>query len=116
MQLMDNTVRNIKPEEYALTMYLLTLVNDKRSEQFTPGVVKVLNDGEMGSIEFITEKDRKFGKDIVQVMYVDEDNIDVLITLIEDNNGDLYELEFWKTNFKKLIKYPNPEEVVLVAA
>jgi hypothetical protein len=105
--------RQIKPEEFALAAHLLTLANDTRPEQSIPNLVKVLDDGEMGSIEFISTKERKYGNDIAQVRYIDVDNVVVLITLVEDSNGDLHELDFWKTNFDKLIKYPKPEEVIL---
>lgn len=110
---MNRIIRQIKFEELTLAKHLLTLANDASSKYKIPSLVKVLDDGEMGGIEFASAKERKYGKDIIQVRYIDADHVVVLITLEEDNNGDLYELEFWKTNFAKLIKYPKPEEVVI---
>ena len=105
--------RELNAKENLLIRHLLFLANDSRAELTLPNLVYVLEDGEMGSIKFTNNTDRMHGKNIVSVEYSDLDNILVLITLSEDQAGELFELDFWKTDFTKLVRYPSPEEVKL---
>ena len=54
---------------------------------------------------------RKYNRDLIQVSYVDKDDVLVLITLTIDNFSNLFELEFWQTDFSSLINYPKPDQV-----
>ncbi|MDR0697788.1 MAG: hypothetical protein LBG28_01000, partial [Tannerella sp.] len=68
--------------------------------------VRPMNDGGMGSILIINkndESDRIFGEQIGECCFVDEDGIDVVVSLNIDNKGNLFELDIWKTNFSPLI-------------
>lgn len=103
--------RILNMDEELLIKQLLTLANDNRANLPLPKMVDVLEDGEMGSIRFSKGQDRKYGKDIFAVEYIDSDNNLVLITLTEDNLGDIFELDFWKTDFSRLITYPTPDKV-----
>jgi len=68
----------------------------------------------MGSIRFVSSNpNRAYYSDLVQVEYLDVDNVQVIITLTIDNHQELFELEFWKVNFERLVRYPNPEEVLV---
>lgn len=104
--------RKIRQDEQALVKQLLSLSGRKLE---TPEIVVQLDDGGMGSIRFPTAKtsERRYGRDVIQVSYKDTDDVLVIIALIEDNNGDLYELEFWKTDFKPLNRYPTPSDIVV---
>jgi hypothetical protein len=42
---------------------------------------------------------------------VDQDGVMVSITINTDQHGELYELDFWKTNFSPLSRYPEPSQV-----
>ena len=105
--------RRIKNEELQLTRHLLGLVNDRRASESLPEFIEEMNDGGMGSIQFGDRSGRAFGRDIVQVKYIDSDNVPVLITLIDDNVGELFELEFWKVDNNRLINYPVPKQVTI---
>ena len=69
-----------------------------------------MHDGGMGSIRFLSadRSMRKFGKQIAATEYIDEDGVLVSITINTDNQGDLFEVDFWKTDFSVLRRYPNP--------
>ena len=53
-------------------------------------------------------------RDLIQASYKDKDEAEVLITLTLDNYNNLYELEFWKTDFSELIDYPKPNQVQII--
>lgn len=93
---------------------MLMLADDNRSDTDLPQLVQDMDDGGMGSIQFGRRADRKFGRDIVQVRYIDLDNTPIFITLIEDSSGDLFELEFWKVDNSRLLKYPPPSDTELL--
>jgi hypothetical protein len=104
--------RKLDEKEYHLIKHLLSLVSDKRGNIELPVFVEDMNDGGMGSIQFGSRNGRCFGRDVVQVKYIDRDDVPVFITLIEDDQGALFELEFWKVNFEKLVEFPTPTQVV----
>lgn len=72
-----------------------------------------LADGGMGSIRLTDKLDRarKMGRELVTAEYIDEDRVPVLISVNLDEDGRLFELDFWKVDFNPLKRYPRPEEV-----
>ena len=71
-------------------------------------LVSEMNDGNMGSLYLyppgITENNQRlFGQQISEYIFKDRDNIDVIASLNLDNNGMLFELDVWKTNFTPTI-------------
>jgi len=106
--------RDLTKNEKILTSFLLKKLN---LVTVLPDRVEQLDDGGMGTIRFLFDNsstDRKFQKDLIQVAYKDEDNITVLITLTLDNFNNLFELDFWKTDFSSLKVYPTPDKVELM--
>src|SRR4249920_2686084 len=103
--------RALNDQESTLLKHLLNLVHDSRAQSKLPEFIEVMDDGGMGSIQFGDRLGRTFGRDIVQVKYIDTDNTPVFITLIEDNFGALFELEFWKVDNSKLLTYPSINQV-----
>ena len=66
-----------------------------------------MKDGGMGSLLFYSKtKEPKFGKTAAEYWFKDSDGIDVTARLNLDQNGELYELDVWKTDFSKLKKWP----------
>lgn len=67
-------------------------------------------DGGMGSLylfkEFSNNDQRAFSKQVSECLFTDKDGVTVIASLNIDNNGDLYELDLWKTDFSPLIKLP----------
>jgi hypothetical protein len=66
----------------------------------------------MGSINLNNSDTDLYDCDLIQAEYTDADKIPVVISLTKDKNNKLLDLDFWKSDFSKLIKYPKPEELV----
>ncbi|MDH6354135.1 hypothetical protein M2132_000457 [Dysgonomonas sp. PH5-45] len=74
-------------------------------------LVKPMSDGDMGSLclctdDRVSEEKRFFGKIASECKFVDKDGVVVIASLIIDTDGNLFELDIWKTNFEKLIEIP----------
>ncbi|GFD83657.1 hypothetical protein KUL118_65190 [Tenacibaculum sp. KUL118] len=98
-------MRKIEDKEKEL---IISIINDKKE---VPNLVKDLNDGEMGSISFDLKNESKRFESIFKAEYLDSDNVLVDIELSVDKRGRLYELDFFKINFGKLITYPTFDEL-----
>jgi hypothetical protein len=72
-----------------------------------------MTDGGMGSVRFLasTGEKRSIGKIIAEAEYFDEDGILVSIVINADQQGNLYEIDFWKVDFSPLCKYPKPKDL-----
>ncbi len=104
-------IRKIREEEIVLAKHLLTLAN-KNPEDFSfPSDVDDYEGGVMGSINFTLGDSGDYAGDLVQVEYSDEDGVRVVITLTQNSKGELLDMDFWKENFSKLLKYPTTEKV-----
>lgn len=70
-----------------------------------------MDDGGMGSLYLFTKgetnKDRKFGEQVSEYQFTDEDGVEVVASLNVDDCGSLFELDIWKTDFSKLIRMPD---------
>jgi len=70
-------------------------------------LVVEMNDGGMGSLLLYPKgkmiEYRFFGEQIADYQFKDSDGIDVIVSLNIDTNGDLFELDLWKTNFSRLL-------------
>jgi hypothetical protein len=106
-------VRPIRKDEKDLIAYLLTRMPSKKSDHRIPEDVFDLADGGMGSIQF--NSDDKFGQDLVQVKYKDTDGQIVLITLVEGQSGQLFELDIWKVDFSPLNSFPKPDQLEMLS-
>jgi len=73
--------------------------------------VREMNDGEMGSLYLFPngeiKEGRILGKQVSEFQFTDRDGIEVIATLNLDDTGNLFELDIWKTDFSKLINFPN---------
>ena len=69
-----------------------------------------MNDGKMGSLYLFpngeVKENRILGKQISEFQFKDLDDIDAIASLNIDQNGELFELDIWKTDFSQLIKLP----------
>ncbi len=50
---------------------------------------------------------RLFGTQISELQFADLDGVQVIASLYLDTNEDLFELDIWKTDFGKLLKFPD---------
>ena len=78
-------------------------------------VVRELNDGGMGSLEFNFDPNQKerrqFGKTVATAEFIDSDGIPVSLEIYLDAAGNLYELDVWKVDSSPLIAWPDPKEL-----
>ena len=102
--------RPIKKQEKVLIQHLLELIHGHKHFEL-PQTVSDLDDGGMQSIRLASNPQARYLHELIQVKYLDDDNVLVLITLTESNTNELFELEFWKVYSNKLINYPIPEKV-----
>ncbi len=74
-------------------------------------LVRPMDDGDMGSLYLFPNgeiiENRILGKQVCEFQFTDLDGIEVIASLNIDTNGELFELDIWKTDFGKLIKFPN---------
>ncbi len=106
-----NQTRKIRPNERDLILFLLEKLNLNVANYPINEEVFEYEGGKMGSISLNNNPDAYAG-DLIQVEYIDTDNTSVMITLTHDTEGQLLDLDFWKTDFSKLLKYPSVEEIV----
>ena len=72
----------------------------------------VMDDGGMGSHRFENSNpDAQFGKEVARCTFTDADGIVVSATLNLDQYGNLFELDLFKGDFSKLIKWPKAFEL-----
>jgi len=108
-----NEKRKIKEQEHRLISFLLKQL-DLTTEEYPIGEYVVeYEGGVMGSISFCLNDSPDYDQDLIQVEYTDADNVPVVITLTKDKNNSLLDLDFWKSDFSKLIQYPKPNDLVL---
>jgi hypothetical protein len=107
---MEHT-RPIRSEEIALIKHLLELACLDPQAYSIASTVHPYENDVMGSISMQLTESPLYGGDVVQVRYTDEDSVPVIISLTHDNTGALLDLDFWKEDFSKLLRYPKPGEV-----
>ena len=104
--------RKIRQNERDLILFLLEKLNLNVADYPVNEDVFEYEGGKMGSISLNNNPDSYAG-DLIQVEYIDTDNTPVMITLTHDTEGRLLDLDFWKTDFSKLLKYPAVSEIKL---
>lgn len=67
----------------------------------------------MSSIRFLPNagEAQSLGQTLAEAVYIDEDGISVSIIVNADEQGRIYELDFWKVDFSPLRSYPSPEQL-----
>lgn len=72
-------------------------------------LVEEMDDGGMGSLELLPngyKKNRMFGSMVSELEFKDQDGTQVLVSLNLDEEGGLYELDFFKADSSPLISLP----------
>jgi hypothetical protein len=106
-----NELRAIRQEEKNLIEFLLLHSNIDSNHLVINELVDDYEGGKMGSIG-LGKPEAVYKDDIIQVEYVDADGTDVVITLTQDIDSQILDLDFWKLDFSKLIEYPKPDKIV----
>ncbi len=103
--------RHIKQQETDLIHFLLNQLNLNPADFPIDDLVDEYEGGKMGSISLGGNPDAYAG-DLIQVEYIDTDQTPVVITLTQDDQGRLLDLDFWKVDFSKLLEYPTPDQII----
>lgn len=74
-------------------------------------MVRPLKDGGMGSISFDLKGLRKRASQIIGGSFMDADGVLVDFELTADENNELFELDLWKVDFSRLLRYPQLNEI-----
>lgn len=103
--------RKLTKQEEDLLELLVVKARIVMHENWKTGlVVSSMDDGGMGSLYLMPHgraiEGRLFGTRISEYQFTDLDGVQVIASLHLDTNGDLFELEIWKTDFGKLLKFP----------
>jgi hypothetical protein len=104
-------IRPIRQNEIDLLHFLLEKLNLKPADFPINEQVDEYEGGKMGSISLGGNVDGYEG-DLIQVEYIDIDDVPVVITLTKDSDNHLLDLDFWKTDFSKLLEYPTPDKLI----
>lgn len=77
--------------------------------------VEDMRDVGMGSVTFLRSGSaaRRFGRQLRSATCIDVDGVAVSITVNLDQNGNLFELDFFKGDFSPLKRFPWPSELTL---
>lgn len=76
-------------------------------------LVQKMDDGGMGSFLIFQEpsdfgETRKFGKQVSEFEFIDDDGIPVLVSLNVDDKNRLFEVDIWKADYKPVINFKLP--------
>jgi hypothetical protein len=72
-------------------------------------LVESMSDEGMGSVRLVpgnASSYRKYGGTVSNLEFEDADEVKVLVALNVDQNGHLFEIDIWKTDFRPLIRIP----------
>ena len=105
---------NRKPtlQEENLLKTLISKSTIAFSEDCLDGLlVRPMDDGDMGSLYLFPKNqianNRILGEQVSDFQFTDLDGVEVIASLNVDDNGNLFELDIWKTDFSKLINLPD---------
>ncbi|MDQ2795429.1 MAG: hypothetical protein M3Y12_15685 [Bacteroidota bacterium] len=105
--------RTLTAKEHFLVTLLLTDTSyaDRLLPCLSEQRVTEMDDGGMGSVQFYPpglKAEHRFGDDVAEVWLKDEDGMPVLVTLLVDQHGQLYELDVWKVDFSPTVNLQIP--------
>jgi len=113
LTLEEYMVLNRKPtvQEEQLLEYLVLRSSFPISMDWKNGLtVCPMDDGGMGSLLLFPNgkfvEDRFFWQQVGELQFTDKDGIEIIVSLNIDKQGNLFELDVWKTNFEKIIRIP----------
>jgi hypothetical protein len=76
-------------------------------------LVEPMSDGSMGSLSLGPDRaSRKFGRQVAECHFVDDDQVLVSVTLNVDSNGLPFEVDVWKVSFGATVRWPLHNEIV----
>ncbi len=106
--------RKIRENERQLIIFLLEKLDLDLEKYPINEDVEEYENGKMGSISMGNPEISPYKNDLIQANYIDSDGIVVVISLTQDTDNQLLDLDFWKVDFSKLLTYPTPEGLFFV--
>jgi hypothetical protein len=110
-------MRKLTEDEYELICFLL--LDKPDAKQIINGLrdmmVEEMDDGGMGSFRFVNKNMPlgKFGRQISEITLLDEDRVPVSFAIFLDKDGDLFEMNVFKADYSRLVKFPTPPFIPL---
>jgi hypothetical protein len=106
--------RELRSDERSVLVALIGSSDSALLEQLSHAVVQDVGDGTFG-IRFIRPIDShtRFSRTVAVAEFTDEDGTPVSVALHADKAGRLMELDFWKADFARLMRYPSPDQLVM---
>jgi hypothetical protein len=104
--------RKLSSQEMRLLEVLVKKGSIKLPENWQETItVKPMNDNGMGSLYLFSDEKtsdtRLFGNQVSEFSFTDNDGVRVITSLNMDSNGNLFEMDIWKTDFSSLINIPD---------
>jgi hypothetical protein len=86
-----------------------------RADALDSFIVSNMKDGGMGSMRFESpKKNRRLGGTVAEGQFLDADGVLVVASLNIDQDGNLFELDIWRTDFDSLKRWPQALEITTV--
>lgn len=103
-------MRPLLDHEIPLTQHLLSIgCRHERAEQL---LVEPLSDGEMGSLRIgASSGGRELRRKVAEVQFSDADGTLVIAVLNVDVDDQLFEIDVWKVDFSKSLRWPSQNEL-----
>jgi len=104
--------RKLREDESRLLLELARLAGMVDPEMWVEGLrVRSVPDGGMGSLVFeSSERGTVRGQSVqcrAAVQFTDDDGVEVIASLNAGDDGEVFELDVWKTDFSALIRIPH---------
>ncbi len=109
----EYTQNSLSPDMERLLRWLLDLAPHELRCRVEISKLRAspMDDGGMGSLRLSEDNNalsqRRFGSKISEINFMDSDSIPVTIALLLDEQGNLFELDVFKSNFSPLIAVPS---------
>jgi len=101
-------MRELSKDEETLIIFLLAKSGNNIA---IPQTAITMNDSDMGSITFDFNGMETRFEQIAGGEFLDEDGVLVDFELTVNSKGELFELDFWKVDFSKLLCFPKPNRI-----
>ncbi len=105
------TSRPILEQEKNLITHLLKLAKAEQLIPTIPDEVSPYNTQQPESINLSGTDAENYAGDIIAAEYWDTDHVRVVISLTQDHEGHLLDMDFWKEDFSNVLSYPLPEQL-----
>ena len=103
-------LRSPTPDELRLLRFLVSKAEGLSQDSLLGLWVAEMADGGMGSLRLYPEgtalAEGAFGRRASECQFADEDGVCVIASLNLDQEGHLFELDVWRTDFRKRIRIP----------